>query len=243
MRFSIVYSFDVAKGVCHLVVQARQPLAMGRALGKSTPERLDPRSETANDLLCRLCPPFRFQETNKIEIAQSPSFVKGRNMQLFEGRFMNLDGATKLLLGIIRTPGINEDLGQQAMRVCQEMPINELLRRTNREPLKGVDRLTERSLDVPAMLGGWPPVECQVAESMPKGLDRLEIIGTLLNQSPIEQDRLLEGRRCGCGFPNTVESISQFPEGLGQSPAKVRILRRIRSHRFQVRENGGKFLA
>ena len=42
---------------------------------------------------------------------------------------MDVDGATELLLGIIRTPGINEDLGQQAMRVCQEMPINELLGR------------------------------------------------------------------------------------------------------------------
>ena len=114
---------------------------------------------------------------------------------------------------------------------------------TNREPLKGVDRLTERSLDVPAMLGGWPPVECQVAESMPEGLAGLEIIGTLLNQSPIEQNRLLEGRHCGCRLPQHVESISQFPEGLGQIPAKARILRRIRSHLFQVRENGGKLLA
>ncbi len=109
--------------------------------------------------------------------------------------------------------------------------------------MKGVDRLTERSLDVPAMLGGWPPVECQVAESMPEGLAGLEIIGKLLNHSTIEQNRLLERRRCGCRFPNIVESISQFPEGLGKIPAKDRILRRIRSHLFQVRENGGKLLA
>ena len=48
-------------------------------------------------------------------------------MQLFEGRLMDIDRATQLLLGLLRTPGINKNLGQPTMRVGQIMPTVELL--------------------------------------------------------------------------------------------------------------------
>ena len=65
----------------------------------------------------------------------------------------------------------------------------------------------------------------------------------LLNQLPIEQNGLSEGRHCGCRVPRVAQSLCQLLEGLGQSEAFARIPRRIRSHLFQVRENGGKLLA
>ena len=108
-------------------------------------------------------------------------------MQLFAGPLMDVDGATKLLLGIIRTLGSNEDPGQPTMRVCQEMPTLQFLWCVDCEPLKGVDRTAERMLDI-----RWPQGECRVAERMPEGLAGLDIIGRLLNQSTLQRNRLLE---------------------------------------------------
>ncbi len=76
---------------------------------------------------------------------------------------MDVDGATKLLLGVIRTPGISEQLCQHTVRVCQEMPIEELLWFVNREPLKGVDRLTERRLGLGKVLR--PPPRGRISGS------------------------------------------------------------------------------